>query len=87
MGKSNQKIRKTHSTHTVFEKHTQLVARALVTVPKNKKTTTLTYFDNLKKKWQDQGVKDWCYTKSFMSMTISNLKATAISVENTKLLK
>ena len=51
------------------------------------KTTTLTYFDNLKKKQQDQGGKDWCYTKSFMSLTISYLRATAISVENTKLLK
>ena len=45
------------------------------------KTTTLTYFDNLKKKQQDQGGKGWCYTKSFMSLTISNLRATAFSFE------
>ena len=29
------------------------------------KTTTLTYFDNLKKKQQDQGGKNWYYTQSF----------------------
>ena len=29
------------------------------------KTTTLTYFDNLKKKQQDQGGKSWYYTQSF----------------------
>ena len=50
------------------------------------KTTTLTYFDNLKKKQQDQGGKSWCYTESLMSMTISNLRPTALYFEN-KLLK
>ena len=45
------------------------------------------YFDNLKKKPQDQGGKDWCYTKCFMSLTISTLRATVLSFENTKLLK
>ena len=45
------------------------------------------YFDNLRKKQQDQGGKDWCYTKSFMSLAISNLRATAFSFENTELLK
>ena len=34
------------------------------------------YFDSLKKKQQDQGGKSWCYTESFMSPTISNLRAT-----------
>ena len=51
------------------------------------KTTTLTYFHNLKKKQQDQGGKCWCYAESFMSLTISNLKTTALFFKNTKLLK
>ena len=53
MGKSNQKVGKTKNT-LVFEKVTQLVVRAMVAVRKQKntksKTTTLTYFDKLKKK-------------------------------------
>ena len=51
------------------------------------KITALTYFDNLKKKQQDQGGKNWCYTESFMSLTISNLRTTAFCFENTKRLK
>ena len=51
------------------------------------KITALTYFDNLKKKQQDQGSKNWCYTESFMSLTISNLRTTAFCFENTKRLK
>ena len=47
------------------------------------KTTTLTYFDNLKKKQQDQSL---CYTERLMSVTISNLRTTALYFEN-KLLK
>ena len=47
----------------------------------------MTYFDNLKKKQQDQGGKSWCYTESFMSLTISNLRTTAFYFRNTKLLK
>ena len=48
----------------MFEKVTQLVVRALVAVRKQKKnskskTTTLTYFDNLKKKQQDQEGRNW----------------------------
>ena len=31
------------------------------------KTTTLTYFDNLKKKQQDQGGKNWYDTQIFAS--------------------
>ena len=46
-------------------------------------TRTLTYFDNLKKKQQDQGNQNWC----FISLTISNLRTTAFYFENTKLLK
>ena len=51
------------------------------------KTTTLTYFDNLKKRQQDQHGKNWRYSESFMSLTISNLRTTAFCFENTKLLK
>ena len=36
------------------------------------KTTTLTYFDNLKKKQKDQGGKNWYYTESFV---MENLKS------------
>ena len=49
--------------------------------------TTLTYFENLKKKQQDQGGKNGCYTESFMPVTISNLRTTAFCFENTKLSK
>ena len=45
------------------------------------------YFDNLKKKQQDQGGESWCWAESFMSLTISNLGITAFYFENTKLLK
>ena len=76
MGRSNQKVGKTKNT-LVFEKVTQLVVRALVAVRKQKKnskskTTTLTYFDNLKKKQQDQGGKNWFYTQGFAT---ENLKS------------
>ena len=36
------------------------------------KTTTLTYFDNLKKKQQDQGDKNWHFTQRFAT---ENLKS------------
>ena len=42
------------------------------------KTTALMYFDNLGKKQQDQGSKNWSYTESFMSLTISNLRTTGL---------
>ena len=53
------------------------VARALVAVRKKEKiseskTTTVTYFDNLKKKQQDQGGKNWYYTENFVT---HNLKS------------
>ena len=69
MGKSTQKIGKPHS-YLVFEKVTQLVARALVAIKRKKisksKTTAMTFLYNLKKKQQYQGDKNWCYTESFM---------------------
>ena len=41
----------------------------------------------MKKKQQDQGGKTWCYIQSFKSLTISNLKITALYFGNTKLFK
>ena len=78
MGKSNQKIGKTNIL--VFEKITQLVVRALVVVrTKISKSKTA--------KQQDQGSKTWCYTESFMSLTISNLRTNLLCFKNIELLK
>ena len=74
MGKSKQKVGKTQNT-LGFKKVTQLVLRALVAAKKQKitksKTTTLTYFDKLKKKQQDQDGRNWYYTQGFAT---ENLK-------------
>ena len=74
MGKSKQKVGKTQNI-LGFKKVTQLVLRALVAVKKQKitksKTTTLTYFDKLKKKQQDQDGRNWYYTQGFAT---ENLK-------------
>ena len=71
MGKSNQKIEK-YTIILVFGRFTQLTQKFteghwwLLKKKKKKekisesKTTALTYFDNLKKKQQDQGSKNWC---------------------------
>ena len=57
------------SFRKIYSTYAKIYGRALVTVKKKKKkkekiseskTTTLTYFDNLKKKQQDQGSKNWC---------------------------
>ena len=63
------KIEKNTKYILVFEKVTQLAARALVAIRKKEKIsesemTTLTYFDNLKKK-QDQCGKNWCYRRFY----------------------
>ena len=50
------------------------------------RTTTLTYSDNLKKKQQDQGSKNWYYTEGFVTDNL-NLRTIAFCFENTKLLK
>ena len=64
---------------SVFEKVTQLVARALVAIRKRKKL--------IKKKpqhwrifiiWQGQGDKNLCHNGSFMSLTITNLRTTVL---------
>ena len=59
----------------MLEKATGLVTQTLVTVTKkevisNSKTTTLTYFDKLQKKQQDQGGKYFYF--SFISKLWSN---------------
>ena len=65
------KIEKNTKYILVLEKVTQLAARALVAIRKKEKIsesemTTLTYFDNLKKK-QDQGRKNWCYRRFYVT--------------------
>ena len=76
MGKSNQKIGKTHNYPSVQQcystSHKGIGGHKKQEKISKSKTTTLAYFDNLKKKQQDQGSKNWCYTESFMSLTISN---------------
>ena len=85
MGKSIQKTEK-----IVNYPSYQLVAGTLgivrkkETISKNK-TTTLMFFDNLKKKQQDQSSKNWCTAETFMSLTISNLRISVFCSENTKL--
>ena len=51
------------------------------------KNKTLRYFDNLKKKQQDQSSKNWCYTESFVTDNLKSQNSTAFCFENTKLLK
>ena len=90
MLKSNQKIGKALNYPSVQKRY----STSCKDIGGNKKkeqnskikTTTLMYCDSLKKKQQDKGGKSWCYTVSFMSMTISNLRATTFCFEN-KLLK
>ena len=62
----------------MFEKVTQLVVRALVAVRKQKKLVKVKpqhwQFDNLKKKQQDQGGKNWYYTQSFATENLKSQK-------------
>ena len=85
MGKSNQKIAKYN--YSSFKKSYSTSRKHIGDLKKKRKistrkTTTLAYFNNLKKKQQDQGGKNLCYTESFISLTISNLSITAFSFEN-----
>ena len=85
MGKSNQKIAKYN--YSSFKKGYSTSRKHIGDLKKKrkistKKTTTLAYFNNLKKKQQDQGGKTLCYTESFISLTISNLRITAFCFEN-----
>ena len=85
MGKSNQKIAKYN--YSSFKKGYSTSRKHIGDLKKKrkistKKTTTLAYFNNLKKKQQDQGGKTLCYTESFTSLTISNLRITAFCFEN-----
>ena len=82
VGKTKNCVRKSYSTSRKGiggRKEKEKISKS--------KTTTLMHFDNLKKRQQDQDGKNWCYTKSFMSLTISNLRTTAFWFENTNLLK
>ena len=78
MGKSNQKIGKTHN-YSSFWKSYSTSCKGIGGHKKKEeigksKTTTLTFLYNLKKKQQHQGGKNWCYTESFMLLAISNLR-------------
>ena len=68
MEKSIQKTGKTHNHPSVRKSYSagrkSISGRQKKEVSKSK-TTSLTYFNNLKKKQQDQGGKTWCYTLSF----------------------
>ena len=91
MGKSSQKIGKTHNYHS-FRKRYSTSCKDIGGHKKKEKnskskTTTLTFLYNLKKKQQYQGGKNWCYTESFMLLTISNLRTTAFCFGNIELLK
>ena len=60
-----------HKIILVFRKVTQLVVSDLGDRKKKEKnskskTTALAYFNNLKKKQQDQGGKNWCYTQKVL---------------------
>ena len=86
MGKLNQKIGK-----TVFEKVTQLVTRTLVAIRKKKKLVKVkTQHWGVLIIWKRgnkiKAVKTGVTLKD-LSLTISNLRATAFCFENTKLLK
>ena len=85
MGKSNQKIAKYN--YSSFKKGYSTSRKHIGDLKKKRKistrkTTTLAYFNNLKKKQQDQGGKNMCYTESFISLTISNLRTAALCFEN-----
>ena len=68
MGKSNLKIGKTHNYPSVLKSYSSSCKGIGGHKKKEKiiksKTTTLAYFDNLKKNQQNQGGKNWCYTES-----------------------
>ena len=87
MGKSNQtNTQKTHNYPSI-PKHYSTSPNGIGGRKKEEKickskTTTLTYFDSLKKKQQDQGGKSWCCTENFVSLTNSNLRTTALGFEN-----
>ena len=86
MGKSNQTIEKTHNYPSVPKSYSTsrngIGGRKREKKISKSKTTTLTYFDSLKKKQQDQGSKNWCCTENFVSLTNSNFRTTAFCFEN-----
>ena len=91
MGKSNQKIGKTH-IYPSFRKSYLTSCKGIGDHKKKEKiskskTTTLTFLYNLKKKQQYSGGKNWFYTESFMFLTISNLRTTVFCFGNIEILK
>ena len=92
MGKSNQKIGKTQpsvrKSYSASHKGIGGYKRKKKIVKvKQQHLNNIVYFDNLKKKQQNHDSKNWCYTESFVSLTISNIRTTAFCFENIKLLK
>ena len=65
MGKSDQTIEKMHNYPSVQKgystSHKGIGHWKKIAKISRSKTATLTYFDNLKKKQQDQGSNSWCY--------------------------
>ena len=86
MGKLNQTIEKAHNypgaPKSYSTSHNGIGGCKREEKISKSKTRTLTYFDSLKKKQQDQGSKNWCCTENFMSLTNSNLRTTAFCFEN-----
>ena len=86
MGKSNQTIEKTHNYPSVPKRYATspngIGGRKKEGKISKSKTTTLTYFNSLKKKQQDQGGKSLCCTENFVSLTNSNLRTTAFCFGN-----
>ena len=76
MGKSNQKIEKIHNYPSVRKgystSHKGIGGCKKKAKISKSKTTTLTYFDNLKKKQQDQGSKSRCYTFMVLKFYVTN---------------
>ena len=76
MGKSNQKVGKTKTKYTSVGKSYSISHKGIGGCKKTEKISKskTTTFDNLKKKQQDQGKKNWYYTQKVLSLKISNLR-------------
>ena len=80
MGKSNQKIEKIPNYPSVQKGYSTSPkgiggCKKIAKISKNK-ITTLTYFDNLKKKQEYQRSKSWCYTFMVLRFNVTdNLKS------------
>ena len=72
MGKSNQKIGQTQRVRCYFRKSYSTSRKDIG--GRKKKEKILTYFDNLKKKQQDQGGKNWYYKTGISNLRTKLLK-------------